>query len=125
MFRNLEMNSDRTGRTHSVESFQRDGTRLAEETEIRPKPKATIGGQPIFRHSMNIDSAGGGDEFVITLSRNSDLIEAHFLHSTSSITTYHLSDSGGLPVTEAMGVRDAAFRDSSIIAAENAPRCSR
>ena len=101
------------------------GTRLAEETEIRPKPKATISGQPILWHIMHIESAGGGDEFVSTLRRNSDLIEAYFLNSTSSITTYHLSDPDGVPAKGAMGFRDAAFRDSSMIAPENARRCWR
>ena len=43
------------------------GTRLAEETETRPKPMVEIGGKPILWHVMKIYEAQGYNEFVICL----------------------------------------------------------
>jgi len=41
------------------------GTRLSEETDIRPKPMVEIGGKPILWHIMKIYSQYGFDEFII------------------------------------------------------------
>ena len=41
------------------------GTRLAEETEIKPKPMVEIGGRPILWHIMKHYSLYGYSEFVI------------------------------------------------------------
>ena len=41
------------------------GTRLAEETSVRPKPMVEIGGRPIIWHIMKIYSQYGFNEFVI------------------------------------------------------------
>jgi len=41
------------------------GTRLSEETDLRPKPLVEIGGKPIIWHIMKIYAAAGFDEFVI------------------------------------------------------------
>jgi len=41
------------------------GTRLAEETHLRPKPMVEIGGKPILWHIMKIYAAHGIKEFVI------------------------------------------------------------
>ena len=41
------------------------GTRLAEETEARPKPMVEIGGRPILWHIMKHYAAHGFDEFVV------------------------------------------------------------
>ena len=43
------------------------GTRLSEETAIRPKPMVEIGGKPILWHIMNIYAAHGFKEFVVAL----------------------------------------------------------
>ena len=43
------------------------GTRLAEETEIKPKPMVEIGGKPILWHIMNIYSHYGFNDFIIAL----------------------------------------------------------
>ena len=43
------------------------GSRLSEETVLRPKPMVEIGGKPILWHIMNIYGAHGVDEFVIAL----------------------------------------------------------
>ena len=43
------------------------GTRLAEETEIKPKPMVEIGGRPILWHIMMHYSCFGHNEFVLSL----------------------------------------------------------
>ena len=54
------------------------GTRLSEETEIRPKPMAEIGGKPILWHIMKIYSHYGFNEFVILLGYKGYFIKEYF-----------------------------------------------
>ena len=54
------------------------GTRLAEETEIKPKPMVEIGGLPILWHIMRGYSHFGFEEFVIALGYKGDLIKRYF-----------------------------------------------
>jgi len=54
------------------------GTRLAEETEIRPKPMVEIGGRPILWHIMNIYAAHGFKHFVIALGYKGEYIKRYF-----------------------------------------------
>jgi glucose-1-phosphate cytidylyltransferase len=56
------------------------GTRIAEETEIRPKPMIEIGGKPILWHIMKIYSHYGFDEFVICLGYKGYMIKEYFMH---------------------------------------------
>src|SRR5688572_14687670 len=51
------------------------GTRLAEETEIRPKPMVEIGGRPILWHIMKHYSHFGFNEFVIALGYKGEYIK--------------------------------------------------
>ena len=46
------------------------GTRLSEETAIKPKPLVEIGGKPILWHIMNIYAAFGFEEFILALGYN-------------------------------------------------------
>jgi glucose-1-phosphate cytidylyltransferase len=65
------------------------GTRLAEETSLRPKPMVEIGGRPILWHIMKIYSAHGINDFIICLGYRGDIIKQYFLNyslSTSDIT---------------------------------------
>ena len=55
------------------------GSRLQEETEIRPKPMVEIGGRPILWHIMKHYSRYGFDEFVLALGYKGDLIKRYFL----------------------------------------------
>ncbi|MBO22749.1 MAG: glucose-1-phosphate cytidylyltransferase [Rhodospirillaceae bacterium] len=61
------------------------GTRLAEETELRPKPMVEIGGRPILWHIMKIYGRHGITDFVICLGYKGYLIKEYFanyvLHS--------------------------------------------
>ena len=54
------------------------GTRLAEETSVRPKPMVEIGGKPILWHIMSIYSHYGFDEFAIALGYKGDHIKRYF-----------------------------------------------
>jgi glucose-1-phosphate cytidylyltransferase len=56
------------------------GSRLSEETIVKPKPMVEIGGRPILWHIMNIYAAGGVNEFVLALGYKSDLIKSYFLN---------------------------------------------
>src|SRR5580704_2222367 len=54
------------------------GSRLSEETAVRPKPMVEIGGKPILWHIMKIYAAHGIDEFVICLGYKGYLIKEYF-----------------------------------------------
>ena len=56
------------------------GTRLSEETTIRPKPMVEIGGKPILWHVMNIYAAHGINEFIIALGYKGEYIKEYFLN---------------------------------------------
>lgn len=56
------------------------GTRLAEETSVRPKPMVEVGGHPILWHIMKIYSAYGIDEFIICLGYKGYYIKEYFLN---------------------------------------------
>ncbi|MDH5526224.1 MAG: glucose-1-phosphate cytidylyltransferase [Nitrospirota bacterium] len=70
------------------------GTRLAEETETRPKPMVEVGGKPILWHIMNIYAAHGVTEFIICLGYKGYVIKEYFanyfLHMSD--VTFDLSD---------------------------------
>lgn len=55
------------------------GTRLAEETGVKPKPMVEIGGRPILWHIMNIYAAYGYKEFVVALGYKGEVIKNYFL----------------------------------------------
>ena len=54
------------------------GTRLAEETVVRPKPMVEIGGKPILWHIMKIYSHHGIHDFVICLGYKGYMIKEYF-----------------------------------------------
>jgi glucose-1-phosphate cytidylyltransferase len=56
------------------------GTRLAEETELRPKPLVEIGGRPILWHVMKIYEASGFNDFIICCGYRGQLIKAYFVN---------------------------------------------
>ncbi len=56
------------------------GTRLREETEVRPKPLVEIGGRPILWHIMKIYSHYGFNDFLLCLGYKGDLIKDYFLN---------------------------------------------
>ncbi len=62
------------------------GTRISEETVVRPKPMIEIGGKPIIWHIMKIYAAHGLRDFVICLGYKGYVIKEYFLN-------YHLHTS--------------------------------
>jgi len=54
------------------------GTRLSEETDVKPKPMVEIGGKPILWHIMKIYSSHGFNEFVILLGYKGYVIKEYF-----------------------------------------------
>src|ERR1700733_10227357 len=54
------------------------GSRLAEETEIRPKPMVEIGGYPILWHIMRSYAHHGFKDFVIALGYKGEYIKKYF-----------------------------------------------
>jgi glucose-1-phosphate cytidylyltransferase len=54
------------------------GTRLSEETSIKPKPMVEIGGMPILWHIMKIYSSYGFNDFVICLGYKGYIIKEYF-----------------------------------------------
>jgi len=65
------------------------GTRLGEETSVRPKPMVEVGGMPILWHIMKIYSAHGVNDFIVCLGYKGYMIKEffanYFLH-TADVT---------------------------------------
>ncbi len=79
------------------------GSRLGEETAVRPKPMVEIGGMPILWHIMKIYSSAGFNDFVICLGYKGYLIKEYFanyfLHTAD--VTIDLRGGNGLEVHRA------------------------
>ena len=102
------------------------GTRLAEETELKPKPMVEIGGRPILWHIMKTYAHHGFQEFFIALGYKGNVVKRFFLDYYSlngNMTlqlalgqierhgkrcedwTVHLMDTGALSIAVARGYR--------------------
>ncbi len=70
------------------------GSRLAEETEIKPKPMVEVGGEPLLWHVMKIYAHYGFDEFVVALGYKGEQIKRWMVDycSLSSDLTVKLGD---------------------------------
>jgi glucose-1-phosphate cytidylyltransferase len=79
------------------------GSRLAEETEVKPKPMVEIGGRPILWHILKHYARHGFSEFVIALGYKGEAIKRYFLD-------YHAL-SGDLVVTLKRGDVQLAERE--------------
>jgi glucose-1-phosphate cytidylyltransferase len=55
------------------------GTRLVEETVVKPKPMVEIGGIPIISHVMEIYASQGHSDFLVALGYKGELIKKYFL----------------------------------------------
>ena len=80
------------------------GTRLAEETEIRPKPMVEIGGKPILWHIMKHYAHYGHKEFYVALGYKGEYIKRYFLD--------YLSLNGSMSIDLASGKIESRNRDS-------------
>jgi len=63
------------------------GTRLSEETQLKPKPMVEVGGKPILWHIMKIYASQGYNDFVICLGYKGYMIKEYFINYF-----YHNSD---------------------------------
>ena len=76
------------------------GTRLSEETSVRPKPMVEVGGQPILLHIMQLYSSQGFNEFIVCLGYKGIYIKEFFsnylLHMSD--VTFDFRGSAGLIV---------------------------
>ena len=70
------------------------GTRLSEETSVRPKPMLEIGGRPILWHIMKLYSVHGVNDFIICCGYKGYIIKEYFanyfLHMSD--VTFDISD---------------------------------
>jgi glucose-1-phosphate cytidylyltransferase len=68
------------------------GTRLSEETQVKPKPMVEIGGRPILWHIMKIYERFGYSDFLLALGYKGEVIKDYFLnyHSMRSDFTVKL-----------------------------------
>ena len=64
------------------------GTRLAEETEEKPKPMVLIDDKPILWHLMNIFAEQGYAEFILALGYRAEVIQEWISHSTDIPKTW-------------------------------------
>jgi glucose-1-phosphate cytidylyltransferase len=81
------------------------GTRLAEETEVKPKPMVEVGGQPILWHIMKHYAHHGFKEFVIALGYKGEWIKRYFLDYA------RLNDSFTLQLASGEVMRRSACRE--------------
>jgi glucose-1-phosphate cytidylyltransferase len=70
------------------------GTRLAEETDLRPKPMVEIGGHPILWHILKHYAHFGFKDFLVALGHKGDVIKRFFLDY------YHLNGSMTLDLAQ-------------------------
>ncbi len=70
------------------------GTRLMEETVVKPKPMVEVGGRPIIWHIMNIYATYGFKEFIVALGYKGEVIKSYFLdqYYLENDFTINLSD---------------------------------
>ena len=70
------------------------GTRLSEETELKPKPMVEIGGRPILWHITKHYASFGHKEFLVALGYKGEIIKRFFLdyQSLSGSMTIDLAD---------------------------------
>lgn len=72
------------------------GTRISEETQLKPKPMVEIGGKPILWHIMKIYSSHGINDFVICCGYKGYVIKEYFanyvLHNANVTIDLHKND---------------------------------
>ena len=71
------------------------GTRLAEETEVRPKPMIEVGNKPIIWHIMKIYAHHGITDFVVALGYKGEYIKRYFLEYATLSKSFKITTSSG------------------------------
>jgi len=70
------------------------GTRISEESHLRPKPMIEIGGKPILWHIMKIYSTYGINEFVICCGYKAEIIQNYFNENNAESWNIKTVDTG-------------------------------
>tara|TARA_B110001454_G_scaffold199329_1_gene204033 strand:+ start:3577 stop:4278 length:702 start_codon:yes stop_codon:yes gene_type:complete len=70
------------------------GTRISEESHLKPKPMIEIGGKPILWHILKIYSAHGINDFIICCGYKGEKIKEYFSNIDSSPFNIELVDTG-------------------------------
>lgn len=81
------------------------GTRMAEFTDVIPKPMVSVGGTPILIHIMHTYASKGFNEFILALGYKADLIKQYFLNYSSINSDF----------TVCMGNGNIEFHNSSSV----------
>ncbi len=70
------------------------GTRISEETQVRPKPMVEIGGRPVLWHIMKMYAHHGVRDFIVCLGYKGYVIKEYFANYFihNSDVTFHLAD---------------------------------
>jgi glucose-1-phosphate cytidylyltransferase len=71
------------------------GTRLAEETEVRPKPMVEIGGRPMLWHIMKWYASWGFDDFILCLGYKAEAVKQYFLDYNEALSNDFVLSNGG------------------------------
>ena len=95
------------------------GTRIAEESSLRPKPMITVGGRPILWHIMQIYAAHGITDFVICLGYKGYVIKEYFanylLHS-ADVVEFNLGEGGAMAIIYFLIVLAVSWAFFSLVA---------
>ena len=70
------------------------GTRISEESHLRPKPMIEIGGKPILWHILKIYSSFGFNDFIICCGYKGEQIKEYFTNSNQESWNVELVDTG-------------------------------
>lgn len=81
------------------------GTRLSEETGLKPKPMVEVGGHPMLWHIMNIYAAAGFTEFLVALGYKGEFIKDYFLNFQARNANLTIDlQKGGVEVHQGQGL---------------------
>jgi glucose-1-phosphate cytidylyltransferase len=73
------------------------GTRISEETEIKPKPMIQIGDEPLLMHIMRNFAAQGLNEFIVCLGYKGYVIKEYFTNLKYHLNDLHFEQLNGFP----------------------------
>ncbi|RDL44042.1 glucose-1-phosphate cytidylyltransferase [Marinomonas piezotolerans] len=82
------------------------GTRLAEYTDIVPKPMVEIGGKPIIWHIMNHYARYGHNDFLLALGYKADFVKDYFYNIAFKTSDFRIDMATGECETLSKQVRD-------------------
>ncbi len=71
------------------------GTRLSEETDLKPKPLVEVGGRPILWHIMKMYSHHGFNEFVVCCGYKGEMVKRFFLDYSANVSDIQIDLSSG------------------------------